>query len=197
MPLAIQVMGQDDDARRIGQYMAQVTLAINGRSYRIGCADGEEARLRELGREVAVRVDRLVMEFGQVGETRLLLMAALLASDELLDVRANLDVMIAEAAERLHLAAEAARAAAVPPPPVATVPASPVATAAETTPTPAQTPAQPLVTLQSEPAPAEAAPALPAAAPDKPADKPAANAPLTVRSARPARIEMPGRVRSA
>ena len=196
MPLAIQVMGQDDDARRIGQYMAQVTLAINGRSYRIGCADGEEARLRELGREVAVRVDRLVMEFGQVGETRLLLMAALLASDELLDVRANLDVMIAEAAERLHLAAEAARAAALPPTP-ATVPASPVAPAPETAQTPAQAPAQTPVTSQAEPVPAEAAPAVPAVAPEKPADKPVANAPLTVRSARPARIEMPGRVRSA
>lgn len=88
--------------------MGQVTFAINGRTYRIGCADGEEARLRQLAREVATRVDGLVMEFGQVGEARLLLMAALLVTDELLDARANLEVLVAEAAERLHLAAEAA-----------------------------------------------------------------------------------------
>lgn len=86
-----------------GRQMGQVTFAINGRSYRIGCADGEEPRLRQLARDVGQRVDRLVMEFGQVGEARLMLMAALLAADELLDVRANLDVLVAEAAERLHL----------------------------------------------------------------------------------------------
>jgi cell division protein ZapA len=69
--------------------MGQVTLTLNGRSYRVGCGDGEEARLNELGDYVRQKVDDLTGEFGQVGEARLLLLAALLIADELFDTRAG------------------------------------------------------------------------------------------------------------
>lgn len=169
--------------------MGQVTFAINGRSYRIGCADGEEPRLRQLAREIGQRVDRLVMEFGQVGEARLLLMVALLATDDLLDVRANLDVLVAEAAERLHMTVEvekdrerdtrdtraasgAKSAPAADEPSVAGPAAPPLATEALKA---AATPAAPekVTAAAAQPTPP---------APGKP---------------RPPRIELPGKARSA
>ena len=91
--------------------MPQIPLTINGRTYRLGCAEGDEARLKEVGHILAQKMDALVAEFGQAGEARLLLMAALLVADELLDTRAALDANIAEQADALkRVAAEAAPA---------------------------------------------------------------------------------------
>lgn len=75
--------------------MGQVTVTINGRTYRLSCGDGDEARLLELAEHVRVRVEALAAEFGQVGDERLIVMAALLMADELLDARAQLAVMLA------------------------------------------------------------------------------------------------------
>lgn len=82
--------------------MGQVTVSVNGRSYRLVCGDGEEARVRELAALLSSRVDTLVGQLGQAGEPRLLLMAGLLLADELLDTRAKLDEALAEAAEALR-----------------------------------------------------------------------------------------------
>ena len=70
--------------------MGQVTVTLNGRTYRLGCGDGEEARLLELANHLRQRVDGLAADFGQVGDDRLLIMAALLITDELLDLRSRL-----------------------------------------------------------------------------------------------------------
>jgi cell division protein ZapA len=70
--------------------MGQVTVNVNGRSYRFDCGDGEEARLNELAAYVKGRIDSLVKQYGNVGDERLLLTAALLITDELMDARANL-----------------------------------------------------------------------------------------------------------
>ena len=67
--------------------MSQVALVINGRSYRVACDDGQEDRVRELGRIVDERVTDLASRVGQVGEMQLLVMAALLLADELEDAR--------------------------------------------------------------------------------------------------------------
>lgn len=142
--------------------MGQVTLSVNGRTYRIGCADGEEPRLRLLAAEVAARVDRMVMDFGQVGEARLLLMAALLATDELLDTRAELEAMIAESVERLRSVAAEAQSAPITAADAAPAPKSQVDSAIEaaaSTFSPTTAPAEPA------PAPAPAAKAAPAPAP--------------------------------
>lgn len=63
--------------------MAQVTLTVNGRNYEVACGDGEEARLSALAAEIDDRVKDLAKAVGQVGEARLLLLAALLLADEL------------------------------------------------------------------------------------------------------------------
>ena len=69
--------------------MAEVEVAINGRSYLMGCDDGQEEHLLLLAEEVGRRVEDLVATVGQVGDARLLLMASLLIADELYDARAD------------------------------------------------------------------------------------------------------------
>jgi cell division protein ZapA len=67
-----------------------VLVNVNGRSYRFDCGDGEEARLNELAAFVRARIDALTQQYGHVGSERLMLMAALLITDELMDARAAL-----------------------------------------------------------------------------------------------------------
>jgi cell division protein ZapA len=65
--------------------MGQVAITVNGRSYRFDCGDGEEPRLKELADYVKSRMETLTREHGNIGEERLLLMAALTIADELWD----------------------------------------------------------------------------------------------------------------
>lgn len=67
--------------------MAQVTITMNGRHYAVGCADGEEARLRNLAAELDRRLSGLVEEVGQIGDARLLVMLGLLLLDEMEELR--------------------------------------------------------------------------------------------------------------
>jgi cell division protein ZapA len=67
--------------------MAQVSLQINGYGYILGCADGEEDRLLMLAADLDRRINEIKASSGAGGEARLLLMAALLLSDELLEQR--------------------------------------------------------------------------------------------------------------
>ena len=67
--------------------MSHVSLTLNGRTYRLRCGEGQERRLEELAQHVQGHIDRLVQEFGQAGDDKLLVMAALLIADELWDER--------------------------------------------------------------------------------------------------------------
>lgn len=70
--------------------MAQVTLRINGYAYTIGCRDGEEAHLNDMGREVEKRIETIKSSAGQSGEARMLVMASLLMADELFEMQQRL-----------------------------------------------------------------------------------------------------------
>ncbi len=70
--------------------MAQVTVIVNGRTYRLMCGTGEEARLTDIAEHIRQRIDDLSYEFGNAGDERLLLMAALMVTDELWDTQARL-----------------------------------------------------------------------------------------------------------
>jgi cell division protein ZapA len=70
--------------------MAQVTVEINGKPYTVGCEDGQEGHLRELAAHFDRQVRVVAQEVGTLGDTRLMLMGALLLSDELADARARL-----------------------------------------------------------------------------------------------------------
>jgi cell division protein ZapA len=71
--------------------MPKVHIVVNNRGYDVACDEGQEAHLTELARDLAERVDRLVQSVGQIGDARLLLMAALLLSDELATARRDLE----------------------------------------------------------------------------------------------------------
>jgi cell division protein ZapA len=98
--------------------MAQVSIEVNGRAYVVGCEDGQERRLGELGRAVDAQIRQVARDVGPLGETRLILMGALVMADELSDLRTQIAALRAEVAEakagvgRSELAAVAALEAA-------------------------------------------------------------------------------------
>jgi cell division protein ZapA len=63
--------------------MAHVTVTINDRQYRMACEDGQEGHLTRLATDLDQRVEHLRGNFGEIGDSRLLVMAALTVSDEL------------------------------------------------------------------------------------------------------------------
>jgi cell division protein ZapA len=71
--------------------MPQVTLRINGYSYTIGCKDGEESHLEAMGAEVSSRIDGVRLAAGPSGESRMLVMAALLMADDIFELRRKLE----------------------------------------------------------------------------------------------------------
>jgi len=62
--------------------MPLVNVMVNSRAYTIACDDGEEDHLRELACIVDAKAREVLSSVGQVGDSRLLLMAALLIADE-------------------------------------------------------------------------------------------------------------------
>lgn len=70
--------------------MGQVSILLNGRTYRFDCGEGEEARFHLLGETIKAKLDQLGPERGREGDDRLLVLLALTLADELLDARASL-----------------------------------------------------------------------------------------------------------
>jgi cell division protein ZapA len=71
--------------------MAEVTLFLNGRGYRIACADGQEPHIEKLGRYIDGKVQELVRQVGQKGDALLLAMASLMIADELAEAKGGID----------------------------------------------------------------------------------------------------------
>jgi cell division protein ZapA len=65
--------------------MAQVVVTVNGRAFELTVADGEEPRIRRLAQYVDGKIGDFVKAHGQIGEARLILLAALVIADELSD----------------------------------------------------------------------------------------------------------------
>jgi len=76
--------------------MAQINVDVNGRPYAVGCEDGQEAHLQELARMFDHQVRQVSQDMGQLGDSRLFLMGALLLADELLDARNRLNALQVE-----------------------------------------------------------------------------------------------------
>ena len=66
--------------------MPHVSVTINGRQYRMACDDGQEHHLARLAHELDQRIAGLRTSFGEIGDMRLTVMAALLISDELAEM---------------------------------------------------------------------------------------------------------------
>jgi cell division protein ZapA len=65
--------------------MAQVVATIAGRQFRLACEDGQEDHLQALAKDIDQRIIDLRRKFGEIGDTRLTVMAALMVSDELVE----------------------------------------------------------------------------------------------------------------
>ncbi len=76
--------------------MPQVTISINGRVYRMGCDEGQEQMLLDLAQNIDGRIERYKTSFGEVGDMRLLLMAAMEMGDELGEMRRRLGSLESE-----------------------------------------------------------------------------------------------------
>jgi len=92
--------------------MSEVAVTVNGRTYKITCDDGQEPRIRRLAQYVDARIGEFAKSIGQVGEGRLLLLAALVIADELSDANEALQQEQSRARSAETEAADAADAAA-------------------------------------------------------------------------------------
>ena len=62
--------------------MAQVAVNIAGRQYRMACEDGQEPHLEELARVFDSRITEMRGAFGEIGDQRLMVMAAISLADD-------------------------------------------------------------------------------------------------------------------
>jgi cell division protein ZapA len=94
--------------------MPLVNVMVNGRAYTIACDDGEEAHLKDLATHVDAKAREVLGSVGQVGDSRMLLMAALLIADEHHELTGRAGTGTVNDGERqsLHLRAEQAESAA-------------------------------------------------------------------------------------
>ena len=81
--------------------MAALVVSIAGRSYRIACEDGQEARLEDLARYVETKIQSMHESFGEIGEQRINVMAAIAIADETFDAREKIVALEKELA-RAH-----------------------------------------------------------------------------------------------
>ena len=67
--------------------MSQVSVTIDGRKYRLACNEGEEARLESLAGTIDEKIGEMRKTFGEIGDQRLVIMAALTLADSLAEAR--------------------------------------------------------------------------------------------------------------
>jgi cell division protein ZapA len=67
--------------------MSQVSVTIDGRKYRLACNEGEESRLESLAGMIDDKIGEMRATFGEIGDQRLVIMAALTIADNLTEAR--------------------------------------------------------------------------------------------------------------
>jgi cell division protein ZapA len=87
--------------------VSQVNVTINGRQFRMACEDGQEDHLRGLAKDLDDRITALRGQFGEIGDARLTVMAALMVADELAEAGKKVKRL-----EQDHAALQDARGAA-------------------------------------------------------------------------------------
>jgi cell division protein ZapA len=70
--------------------MALAIVTIAGRTYRMGCDEGQEKRLEELAAIVDAKIAEMRENFGEIGDQRIVVMAALQIADEVADARGRI-----------------------------------------------------------------------------------------------------------
>jgi len=62
--------------------MGQVNVTIIGKTFRMACDDGQEEHLESLGRQLGDTIEVLRSQFGEIGDQRLTVMAAITLADQ-------------------------------------------------------------------------------------------------------------------
>ena len=96
--------------------MSQVSVTIAGRAYRMACAEGEEAHLEGLATIYDGKIEEMRAAFGEIGDMRLHVMAALTVADELDETKqrlAALETELASLRQRFEAGEERAQASEV------------------------------------------------------------------------------------
>ena len=78
--------------------MAQVTVTIDGKAYRMACDEGQEEHLMELAQRFDRYVGHLKESFGEIGDQRLTVMAGIMVMDELNELQKRITGMESEIA---------------------------------------------------------------------------------------------------
>lgn len=76
--------------------MSSVNVTINGKQYRMACEPGQEEQLTSLADDFEARINTVRERFGEVGDARITVMAALMVGDELRDARKTVARLEAE-----------------------------------------------------------------------------------------------------
>jgi len=76
--------------------MAQVTITIDNKQYRMACDEGQEEHLQEMGQKFDRYVTYLKGSFGEIGDQRLTIMAAIMVMDELSELQRRVKGMESE-----------------------------------------------------------------------------------------------------
>ncbi|MBV6659220.1 MAG: cell division protein ZapA [Devosiaceae bacterium] len=76
--------------------MGQVVVSIAGKSFRLACEDGDEDRLAALAQTFDATVRELRDSFGEIGDTRLAVMAGLVMTDRVGDAQEQIEHLTAE-----------------------------------------------------------------------------------------------------
>ena len=80
--------------------MAHVTVTIGGRAYRLACNEGEEPHLEGLARQIDDKISEIRSQVGEIGDQRLVVMAALTIADELFEAHKAIERLEQRAGER-------------------------------------------------------------------------------------------------
>jgi cell division protein ZapA len=78
--------------------MAQVSVTIDGKVYRMACNEGQEEHLIDLAQRFDRYVTHLKDSFGEIGDQRITVMAGIMVMDELVEIQKRVRGMEAEIA---------------------------------------------------------------------------------------------------
>lgn len=78
--------------------MAQVSVTIDGKIYRMACNEGQEEHLIDLAQRFDRYVTHLKDSFGEIGDQRITVMAGIMVMDELVELQKRIKGMEAEIA---------------------------------------------------------------------------------------------------
>lgn len=76
--------------------MPSVSVTINGKNYRMACDDGQEKHLEALAAEFDGYVNNLKGSFGEIGDQRLTVMAGVMVTDEMQELKKKVETLETE-----------------------------------------------------------------------------------------------------